>query len=134
MRRRSYSIDGLLQRMMTVAGILLALMILGKAVGMADWNPDVHMSSDNRSRAAQCLIGIWKYSYPAGKASEQITGGSKSGPPSGEPRGAKPQGTVRECPGGSIFCGTRIRWSAFSPRSSLRRRGMRNWTPPMKRI
>ncbi len=78
--------------MMTVAGILLALMILGKAVGMADWNLDVHMSSDNRSRAAQCLIGIWKYSYPAGKASEQITGGSKTGPPSGGAAGSEAAG------------------------------------------
>lgn len=60
--------------MMTVAGILLVLMILGKAVGMADRNPDIRISGDGRSLAAQCLISIWKYSYPAGKASEQIKG------------------------------------------------------------
>lgn len=69
--------------MMAVVGILLALMILEEAMGMADWNPNIHMSSDNRSQVVQRLIGIWKHSYPAGKTSEQITGSSESGPSSG---------------------------------------------------
>lgn len=71
MRRRGGSIDGILQRLMAVAGVLLALMILGKAIGMADFNPDIHVSGVGKARAAQCLMAIWKYSYPAGKISQQ---------------------------------------------------------------
>lgn len=71
MKRRGESIDGILKRLMTVAGVILALMILGKAIGVARWSPGIQMSWDGNDRAAQLLMGIWKYSYPAGKISRQ---------------------------------------------------------------
>lgn len=51
--------------------MVLVLMILGKAIGMADVCVDFFGHGDGKDRAAQCLMHIWKYSYPAGKISRQ---------------------------------------------------------------
>lgn len=98
MKRRSSSIDKVLQRIMTAAGLLLALMILGKAIGMADITPAAGFGADGKSRAARGLMTVWRLSYPAGKTAGETTGktagkttkniaGNTAGEISGRPKG-----------------------------------------------
>lgn len=70
MKHRSYSLDKVLRRGMTVAGICLALMIVGKAVDMTEWKAlEGHTNRSGKQKAAECLMEVWRFHYPAGKAS-----------------------------------------------------------------
>lgn len=62
-----------LRRGMTVAGFCLLLMILAKAAGMAQWKAVGFQSSGNeKQKAAECLMGVFDFQYPAGKASGRL--------------------------------------------------------------
>lgn len=71
MGRRGGSVDRWLQKGMAAAGMVLMLLIFGKAIGMADIGGNLLGQGGERNKAAQCLMQIWRYSYPAGKISRQ---------------------------------------------------------------
>lgn len=80
MKDRRYSVDKVLRRGMTVTGICLALMIAGKAARMVREDGDpVFQAVDGRQKAAECLMDLWGYYYPAGKAWAQMAGAGDSG-------------------------------------------------------
>lgn len=95
MKHKSYSIDRLLRRGMTAAGIFLILMILVKAIGMVQWQKDAFPSSGKgKNKVAECLVNLWNYQYPAGKGSEQLKAGEQGQPETGNSIGELAAGWV----------------------------------------
>lgn len=71
MKQKINHIDGLLKGAMGIAGIVLIVLLLGKAEEMSGWRRDTK-SSNGKYKAAQCLVGLWDYAYPVKSGSEQI--------------------------------------------------------------
>lgn len=59
--------------MMAAAGVVLVLLLLTKAAGMTDWQSAESKKPDaGKQKAAEYLLRLWNYNYPAKTASERV--------------------------------------------------------------